>query len=195
MDLNTTPSETPSAEAEERETPLDRLDTAYDALRTMIVDKIAQAKANKILPYDRALIDRIGNQASSGHSICCPSFSCAYADAVMDGTVNSHSYYTCSSCSWRDWGGGNSSFRNLGSAQAVLREAYDQIAVGRPTVVHVSASYGEHWVPLIGFQDVANPDELSLSNFICIDPWDGVEQNAGARFRLYGDNCQHISSR
>ena len=57
---------------------------------------VAEAeRANKVLAYDPAAIEQIGNQLSSGHSICCPSFSCAYADAVLDGTIHDHSYYCC----------------------------------------------------------------------------------------------------
>ncbi|MEG2369354.1 MAG: hypothetical protein RSB16_05970, partial [Raoultibacter sp.] len=90
---------------------------------------------------------------------------------------------------------GNSSFRDLGSSNALLREAYDQIASGRPTVVHVAASYGEHWITLIGYQNATDPDNLTLANFIALDPWDGAQITASERFSLYGDNCQHISSR
>ena len=53
-----------------------------------------------------------------GHTICCPSFSCAYADAVLDGTLHDHAYYTCSCCTWTDWGGGDSSFRCVGTDES-----------------------------------------------------------------------------
>lgn len=154
-------------------------------------------QVDKVLAYDPAAIAAIGTQASTGHTICCPSFSCAYADAVMDGTIHDHSYYVCSCCMWTDWGGGNSSFRVVGSGsdEDVLREAYDQIAAGRPTVVHVAASYGEHWIALIGYQGASDPDHLTLGNFVALDPWDGAQITASDRFALYGDGCQHVSER
>ena len=156
----------------------------------------AQAElTEKVLKYDSADIEAIGTQESSGHTICCPSFSCAYADAVLDGTVNDHSYYTCSNCMWTDWGGGESAYRYVGTDEELLREAYDEIAAGRPTVVHVSASYGEHWIALIGYTGVDDPDSLTLENFIALDPWDGAQIIAADRFALYGDGCQHISDR
>lgn len=151
--------------------------------------------ANKILAYDRADIEAIGTQESTGHSICCPSFSCAYADAVIDGTVNNHEYYTCSCCTWPDWGGGESSFRSLGTDEQLLREAYDEISAGRATVIHVSAGYGEHWIALIGYQNVTDPDHLTLANFVALDPWDGAQITASDRFVLYGDACEHVSTR
>ena len=149
----------------------------------------------KLLSYNPEDIAAIGTQEATGHSICCPSFSCAYADAVLDGTVNDHSYYTCSCCSWTDWGGGGSSDRCVGTDEELLREAYDQIAAGRPTVIHVAASYGEHWIALIGYTGVSDPDQLTIDNFIALDPWDGAQIIASERFSLYGDGCEHISER
>lgn len=152
-------------------------------------------QTEKLLSYNPEDIEAIGTQESTGHSICCPSFSCAYADAVMDGTVNDHSYYSCSCCMWTNWGGGDSSYRCVGNDEELLREAYDQIASGRPTVIHVAAGYGEHWIALIGYTGVTDPDQLTLDNFIALDPWDGAQIIASERFCLYGDGCEHISER
>ena len=178
------------------------IEKLQDTLASQLEEATAEIEAakqlaagNKLLAYDPADIAAIGTQAATGHSICCPSFSCAYADAVMDGTVHDHSYYTCSCCSWTDWGGGNSSFRCVGTDEQLLREAYDQISAGRPTVIHVAASYGEHWIALIGFENATDPDHLTLANFIALDPWDGAQINAASRFSLYGDGCEHISER
>lgn len=156
---------------------------------------VDSSKSNKVIAYDQAAIAAIGSQAQSGHTICCPSYSCAYADAVLDGTVRDHSYYTCSCCTWNDWGGGGSWNRNVGSDEQVLREAYDQIRAGRPVVTHVSWSGGEHWLALIGYENVTDPDHLTLANFIALDPWDGAQLNAGSKYALYGDGCQHVSTR
>ena len=90
-------------------------------------------------------------------------------------------------------GGGNSSFRSLGSDEALLREAYDEIAAGRPTVVHVAGPYGEHWICLMGYQGVEDPDALSLDNFIALDPANGLEVTASYRYAPYGDACEHVS--
>ena len=173
----------------------DQIDDVKSDLQAQAEAETALAAGNKVLAYDPAAIAAIGTQAATGHTICCPSFSCAYADAVMDGTIHDHSYYTCSCCSWADWGGGNSSFRCVGTDEQLLREAYDQISAGRPTVIHVRASYGEHWIALIGFENATDPDHLTLANFIALDPWDGAQINAASRFALYGDGCEHVSDR
>ena len=172
--------------------------TSFTALVEKTVEVLEAdeaAKGNKLLAYDPAAIEAIGTQEESGHTICCPSFACAYGDAVLDGTVHGHEYYTCSCCTWTDWGGGASSDRCVGSDEELLREAYDQISAGRPTVIHVSWSGGEHWITLIGYENATDPDHLTLSNFIALDPWDGAQLNAGSKYELFGDGCEHISER
>lgn len=153
----------------------------------------AKEASEKLLACDPSLLAAIGTQETTGHTICCAAFACAYGDAIAKGMANDHSYYGCACCTWPGWGGGNSSFRNLGSSQSLLREAYEQIKAGKPTVVHVAASYGEHWVTLVGYQNVTDPNSLAFDNFVCIDPWDGAQITATERFSLYGDNCQHIA--
>ena len=168
------------------------------SVETSETDAESPAPSNateKLLEYNPDDLAAVGTQESTGHSICCPSFSCAYADAVLDGTVHDHYYYGCSCCMWTDWGGGNSSYRCVGSDEELLREAYDEISAGRPTVIHVSAGYGEHWIALIGYTDAVDPDNLTLANFIALDPWDGAQIIASDRFSLYGDGCEHISER
>lgn len=153
------------------------------------------AQNSKLLAYDRAAIEAIGTQEQSDHTICCPSYACAYADAVIDGTIHDHDYYTCSWCTWTDWGGGESADRCVGSDEELLREAYDQIASGKPTVIHVAWEEGEHWIALIGYENAVDPDHLTLANFIALDPWDGAQLNAGSKYELYGDGCEHVSDR
>ena len=153
----------------------------------------AAEQCDKRLDYDPALIAAIGNQSTGGHTICCPAYACAYGDAILTGQANDHGAYGCGCCTWPGWGGGNSSFRSLGSDEALLREAYDEIAAGRPTVVHVAGPYGEHWICLMGYQGVEDPDALSLDNFIALDPANGLEVTASYRYAPYGDACEHVS--
>ena len=150
-------------------------------------------KRDKRLGFDPALIEAVGNQTADGHWGCCPGYSCAYGDAVLTGKATDHSAYTCRCCTWPGWGGGDSSFRSLGSNAALLREAYDEISAGRPTVVHVTGSSGEHWICLIGYREVDNADGLALGNFYALDPVTGSEIVASDGYELYGDFCQNVS--
>ena len=178
--------------------PLDEMKADYEQRLAEEEQKAARLAAldasDKLLAYDPEAIAAIGNQASSGHTICCPGYACAYGDAIVQGTPTDHAAYGCGMCTWPGWGGGNSSFRSLSSNEALLREAYDQIAAGKPTVIHVAGAYGEHWITLIGYHDASDPDNLELGNFTALDPYDGTEINAGEAYALYGDFCEHVSS-
>ncbi|MEG1746760.1 MAG: hypothetical protein RR955_06440, partial [Raoultibacter sp.] len=88
------------------------------------------AASDKTLACNPTLLAAIGTQETTGHSICCSTFACAYGDAFVTATANDHTMYGCGCCTWPGWGGGDSSFRDLGSSNALLREAYDQIASG-----------------------------------------------------------------
>lgn len=168
-----------------------RIQQAGDAAKQR-ADELS-LRVNRTLFYDPALIAAIGSQGSTGHWICCPGFSCAYGDAIIHGVANSHAAYGCGCCTWPGWGGGNSSFRSLETDQALLREAYESISAGKPTVVHVAGTAGEHWICLMGYRDVQDPDNLTLGNFIALDPVDGAQIVASDRYSLYGDACEHVS--
>lgn len=186
----------PLADAAAPAADLQVLATAQAVYEQQQAERAAAAAAqrtDKVLAYDPALIAAIGNQGAGGHVVCCPGYACAYGDAVLTGKANDHAAYGCGCCTWPGWGGGNSSFRSLGSDAALLREAYDEIAAGRPTVVHVSGPYGEHWICLIGYRDAQDPDSLTLDNFVALDPANGQEVAASYRYVPYGDSCQHVS--
>lgn len=169
---------------------------SIEQARTRAEERLSEQAAalrDKRLDYDPALIAAIGNQTAGGHTICCPGYACAYGDAILTGEARDHANYGCGCCTWSGWGGGNSSFRSLGSDQALLREAYDEIAAGRPTVIHVAGPYGEHWVCLMGYREVEDLNTLTLDNFLCLDPATGAEAPATERYALFGDGCEHVS--
>lgn len=165
----------------------------YERQQAERAEAAAAQRTDKVLAYDPALIAAIGNQANGGHTVCCPGYACAYGDAVLTGQARDHAAYGCGCCTWPGWGGGDSSFRSLGSDAALLREAYDEIAAGRPTVAHVSGPYGEHWICLIGYRGAQDPDALTLDNFVALDPANGQEVVASYRYVPYGDACEHVS--
>lgn len=177
----------------EKNNTLEKARALYEEKQAELVATATAQRTDKVLSYDAALISQIGNQSAGGHTICCPGYACAYGDAILTGQARDHSFYGCGSCTWPGWGGGNSSFRSLGSDAAMLREAYDEIAAGRPTIMHVSGPYGEHWICLMGYQNAINPDALTLDNFIALDPANGQEVVASYRYTPYGDACQHVS--
>lgn len=177
-------------------TAADEAAATLEQVRALASQRAAEQAAelrDKRLDYDPALIAAIGDQSAGGHTVCCPAYACAYGDAILTGQANDHGSYGCGCCTWPGWGGGDSSFRSLGSDEALLREAYDEIAAGRPTVIHVAGPYGEHWICLMGYQGVEDPDALTLDNFIALDPANGREVEASYRYVPYGDACEHVS--
>lgn len=182
-----------SAPTFDEETVLETAQIRYGEQQAEAAQRAQDRLTDRTLAYDPALIASIGNQLGSGHSICCPAYACAYGDAVLTGTANDHENYGCGCCTWPGWGGGGSSFRSLGSDAALLHEAYDEIAAGRPTVIHVQGPYGGHWICLIGYRSASDPGNLTLDNFIALDPANGQEVIASYRYTPYGDGCEHIS--
>ena len=75
----------------------------------------------------------------------------------------------------------------------MLREAYDGSAAGRPTVVHVAGPDGEHWICLMGYQGVEDPDAVELDDVVARDPANGQGVTASYRYAPYGDACEHVS--
>ena len=193
LGIATSTDVSPSSLIIEKSDTLEQVRALYEEKQAVLAAVAAAQRTDKVLSYDPALISQIGNQSAGGHTICCPGYACAYGDAVLTGEARDHSYYGCGCCTWPGWGGGNSSFRTLGSDAAVLREAYDEIAAGRPTIMHVSGPYGEHWICLVGYQNAIDPNALSLDNFIALDPANGQEIVASYRYTPYGDACQHVS--
>ena len=61
--------------------------------------------------------------------------------------------------------------RVIGSESEVLRALYNAINDGHPVVLYVTTGSGsQHWVTVIGYEGVDNPDNLSTDNFIILDP-------------------------
>lgn len=61
--------------------------------------------------------------------------------------------------------------RVIGSESEVLRTLYNAINDGHPVVLYVTTGSGsQHWVTVIGYEGVDNPDNLSTDNFIILDP-------------------------
>ena len=181
----------PGAAAEEAVADLEQV----RALAAQRAAEQAAEQRDKRLDDDPALIAAIGNQSTQDNSyiICCPAYACAYGDAILTGQANDH---------------GATGLRllhvaRLGRRQFVVplarlrrgfaaRGLLDEIAAGRPTV-HVAGPDGEHWICLMGYQGVEDPDALSLDNFIALDPANGLEVTASYRYAPYGDACEHVS--
>ena len=116
---------------------------------------------------------------------------CAMAYATGLSIVNGRSYNPESF--WRNQGCDFSGGGVNGSTDFNARIIYDKLVQGKPTLVHYE--YGkyttsQHWVLVIGVRGGVNKDAIQFSDFVIIDPWDGVEKNLtsagsfGSRFYI-----------
>ena len=67
-----------------------------------------------------------------------------------------------------------SGFQDPGDVYAT---AYDQIINGKPSIIYANRSYGPHAVLVVGVREGADPCNLSSSDFLVVDPWDGATKS------------------
>lgn len=132
---------------------------------------------SKLLNYNASKIKAIGPQPSG--SSYCSVYAISYARAVAGKTPykNPLAYWTKNGALW-SLGGMKS--RKYGSQQSGLKKLYDEINAGRPAIAYV---YGkntkQHYVTVIGYQNVTNINSLKMSNFIMLDPGYGTQRSLG----------------
>lgn len=138
-----------------------------------------------ILNMDLSKIRAVGHQASGSSSCSC--FALAYCTTILDNKVHSfHEYnqygnnqYTVN-CYWH-WG----DFVN-GHYPSNIKEAYkiiyNEVVSGNPVIVKVNGS-PQHYVAVVGVENVTTYESLSESNFLILDPAGSVfdVQNMGGQ--------------
>lgn len=129
-----------------------------------------------MLTYDSGLIARIGHQ-SNGTPLekkACASYALAYCNAILSGVVSSpHNYWSGSDNVDCVWSRGGYTTKTYLSEQAVLQAAAAQLAAGKPCMIHVTGTTSQHWLTIVGCKKGAISLNLSASDFLALDPWDG----------------------
>ena len=136
------------------------------------------SEQSKMLEFDMELIKKVGYQAPK--SKWCACYALAYCRTILDGKVQPYSNY---SVGWLpkvnrysydvDWSKGNYTKVKASSTQALYKTLYDSINEGKPIIVHVKgngsdSTYG-HWIAVVGYKNVTDPNNLSSKNFLIID--------------------------
>lgn len=141
----------------------------------------------KRLSYQAGLISRVGHQ-STGTALekkACASYALAYCNSILHGTAPSpHSYWLDEKTVDCVWSKGGYTTYAYPSESAVLQAAYAQITAGKPCILHVTGNTSQHWVTIIGYQNVKSINSLSAANFIAIDPWDGAVITVSGKYRV-----------
>ena len=158
-----------------------------------MIDKAFQVSlpasaTQKVIPYSRTLIDQVGHQ-SNGTDLekkACASYALAYCNSILNRTAPSpHTYWVSSSNVDCVWSAGNYTTAYYNSAQETLNAAYTQVAAGKPCILRVSGTTtSQHWVTVIGYQNVTNPANVTVSNLLAIDPWDGALITVGDKYQV-----------
>jgi hypothetical protein len=129
------------------------------------------------------LINQTGHQ--NGVSGPCGCYALAYCRDILDGIAHQWTDY---SEGWRD-DLGRYSYSMVPSKagysgswattkQGVLRALYDSINAGKPGMVHVVTTNG-HYVAIVGYQNVTDPNNLSEANFLMIDSANSTQFSKG----------------
>ena len=142
-------------------------------------------------------IAAVGNQAKGSQSCAC--FAQAYCRTILDGRVHAWHEYNYNknqdqNSALATWSGLSNCHST--NAQTVYRAMYDQINAGKPVIILVKGNGStHHYISVVGYKGVSNPDSLSTSNFYFIDSVQGstksqlqVMSSRGYVLKLNGSN-------
>ncbi len=144
----------------------------------VVVPLTVNAVSSYTMPLNSTNLKSVGAQDRNG--VACSCFALAYCRTILDGKAHSFSEYNKYGNSQTNvdciWGNGNATKRTANSAKAVLKACYDYVNSNTPVVIHVNTSTGQHWVAVVGYQNVSDSNNMSYNNLIIIDPWYGYPQ-------------------
>ena len=133
--------------------------------------------AGRQLPLDREKLQAVGKQDSKGEACSC--YALAYCRTILDGTVHSFSEYNQNGDTEFNvlcvWSKGDYVSVTAENRQQVLQACYDSINTGRPVIIHVKTKYSQHWVTVVGYRNVKNPENMTEENLLIIDPLYGYD--------------------
>lgn len=118
---------------------------------------------------------------------------CAYAYAiglsiVMNTSVDPFRFYYQGEAHY-DWGRVNN-YRYAGTFST--SDIYNALKNGKPTMIHYTYPGNQHWVLIMGIRAGANPNNISYSDFYCIDSATGAEVPLTSAYRFTSGTVQGI---
>ena len=126
--------------------------------------KKANAASSYTIPINWNEIEKVDWNSVSGP---CAAYALAYARTILDGYAHSYTeYYINGEC---DWSRGDYIRTTASSNIGVLKELYNQINQNCPVIVHVMGPSNQHWVAVVGYQNVTDVNNLTMDNFLMID--------------------------
>lgn len=146
--------------------------TATDAIgnEKVVVNKkfVVKQPQKKELTIDKKLINKVGWQTP--YTNYCMAYSTAYCRTILDKKIHYYTEYWSESRGCL-YGKANYKEYTYKSKEQVLRMVYDQINKGKPCIIYVNqSSGGQHYVVAYGYQGVKDPNNMSITNLMIIDP-------------------------
>lgn len=150
------------------------LTTAILCGMLMVGGVTVSAAASKTIALNASLLSQVGSQPLDGESKSCSCFALAYARTILDGRVHAYSEYNTYGATHYtvecQWAWGNYYDVYAGSRTAVFQACINSINANTPILIHVYSEYGQHWVTVVGYQNVTSAETMTESNLLIIDP-------------------------
>lgn len=140
-----------------------------------VFSPLANAAASYTMSLPESLLRSAGSQDHDGYACSC--YALAYCKTILDSRI--HYYYEYNRYGKTEynvdciWSNGNYTSKNASDTKSLLKTCYDYVNSNIPIMIHVSSSYGEHWVTVVGYQNVSDSNNMSADNLVVLDPWYG----------------------
>ena len=147
---------------------------------SLIVPTNAVESKSAILTIPWTLINQCGHQAVSGP---CQAYCYAYCRIILDNKSHRYTEYWTGTQATAPSVAGYRSTGNNGTKtiSELLKIVYDNINEGKPVILRVKGTWQFHYVVAVGYQNVTDPNNISESNIIIIDPANkSIKSSAGA---------------
>ena len=126
-------------------------------------------------------IQQCGNQVSSGNKKACQAYAFTYCRIILDNAPYEWTRYRYGNSGQMACAPSTAKYNsctNTKSEQSILRAIYDNINLGRPVMLRArSSSSPFHYIVAIGYKTDCNPNALSQSDIVILDPWDGATKS------------------
>lgn len=122
-----------------------------------------------LLHIDWSLIEQVEHQEGGS---ACACFSLAYCRTLLDGVPHQYSEYNIGTVqsAWCSWSLGSYNMLFLEDKFDAYEKIYRELCGGNPVVACVAGSRAsQHYVAIVGFENVVSGQPLSAGNFLIID--------------------------
>lgn len=123
------------------------------------------------LALNRPLQEQIGHQH---RGVACACYALAYCRTLLDGKAQPYSDFnlgTSEDDAWCSWAAGNYDSLNFTEAYEVYERIVEELCQGKPVVILVNgARTTQHYVAIVGFENVRPGEPLTAANFRMLDP-------------------------